>query len=220
MNRKQITKTAIALFGLGTVFASLPAMAVVRRDALNNIYVTGLTPGTKTAVGFTGTARTRNATADRCGTVRISPSLAYSSATSISLGGTASNIGSLPERTPGNCASTNGVYNLVNGPTESRFKDAIGAIYIQGLTANSDQVVTYPDLPVGRNVTANACGYFKITNSVSQPITNTTSIRIGSVTYDVSDIQTVINPTCRKLPSGSSVLMVPLQEAGSWTSPE
>lgn len=216
--KKQITKTTTALFGLAAIFVSLPAMAVVRRDAQNNIYVTGLTPGTKTAVGFTGTARTRNVRADRCGTVKVSPSLTYASATSISLGSTTSNIGSLPERTPGNCASVNGVYNLVNAPTESRFKDAIGAIYIQGLTANSDQVVTYPDLPVGKNVTANACGYFKITNSVTQPITNATSLKIGSVTYNVSDLTTLISPTCRKLPSGSSVLMVPLGEAGSWVS--
>lgn len=214
------TKIAGLLFSFGTLAVNvLPASAeVVKRDAQNNVYVAGLTPGSSTEVGFNGTFVTRKVQANRCGVIRITPSLNYAKATQITLDGTASDIANLTVATPGNCASVNGSYTSVNAPAATRFKDAIGAIYIQGLTPSSDQTVSYPDLPVTRKITANACGYFRIASTTQSPITNSSVLKIGSVSYTVSSLGTLISPGCKKISPTQSEMMVPLSQAASWGS--
>jgi len=219
MNKKRI---AAAIAAIGTMaLSSLPAFAMeVRRDAENNVYVAGVTPGSSHEVSFEGAGgRVRNVEADRCGVIRISPNLAYAAATKISIGGTESNIAELPVRTPGRCSLVNGAYTSVGQPQETRYKDAIGTIYVQGLTAKSDQVVAYPDLPVGRRITANACGYFRIANSDTQPITDTRALRIdGGSSVTVGSLQALMAPSCRRISETQSVMVVPIHEASSWNS--
>lgn len=199
MNRKKIAAAlaAISTLALGTMPAS--AEMVVKRDAQNNVYVAGMSSGASTEVGFGGNVRTRNVQANNCGVARISTSLAYSSATKVKVGDTESVIADLPVKTPGGCTLSNGSYTSVNPPTETRFKDAIGNIYVQGLTANSNQVVSYPDLSVTRRTTANACGYFRIANSTSAPITNATVLKVGPTSYTVGSLATVLSPGCRRI---------------------
>lgn len=210
-------RIAATIAAVGSIALSiLPASAeVVKCDAQNNVYVAGLTPSSSTEVGFNGTFVTRLVQANRCGVIRITPSLNYANATQITLGGTASEIANLPVADPGNCAIVNGTYTSVNAPSATRFKDAIGAIYIQGLTPSSDQTVSYPDLAVTRRVTANACGYFRIASTTQSPITNSSVLKIGSVTHTVSSLGTVISPLCKKISPTQSEMMVPLSQASS-----
>lgn len=216
-NTKRIAVVAAALSTL--VLGALPARAdmVVKRDAQNNVYVAGMSAGASTEVNTGGSVRTRNVQANNCGVVRIGTSLAYSSATKVSLGGTESIIADLPVKAPGGCTLSNGSYVATNAPTETRFKDAIGNIYIQGLNANSTHTVSYPDLLVTRRATANACGYFRIANSTSSPITDTTTLKIGSTSYTVGSLATVLSPGCRRISDTQSVMVVPITEATSWS---
>lgn len=219
MNPKRIVA---AIAAVGTVaLSAMPAFAeVVKRDADNNVYVAGVTPGSSHEVSFEGAGgRTRNVEADRCGVIRIASSLAYAAATKIGVGGTESNIADLPVATPGRCALLNGAYVSQGQPAATRYKDAIGTIYIQGLQPKQDVVVSYPDLLVGRKYSANACGYFKVTNSDTQPITSTTALKIdGGSSVSVSSLQTLTAPSCRKTSDTESKMLVPIDEANSWAS--
>lgn len=218
MNKTQFF-AAIAAAGAVTLSA-MPAFAeVVLRDAENNVYVAGLSPGTGMEVGFSGAgARTRSVEADRCGTIKISPSLVYAAATKIEVGGTTSNLADLPTATPGKCTLVNGAYTSQGQPQATRYKDAIGAVYIQGLQPKQDITVSYPDLPVTRKYTANACGYFRVTNSDQSPITNTTSLSFDmDGTAAVGSLKTVTAPSCRRVSDTASKMMVPVDEANFWT---
>ncbi len=217
MNKKKI---AAAIAAVSTVtLSAMPVMAeVVRRDADNNIYVAGLGNSQIEIQLQSAGVRTRNVEADRCGTIRITPALAYSAATKISVGGVESNIAELPTATPGRCALVNGAYASVSQPAATRYKDAIGAIYIQGLTAKSDQVVSYPDLPMTRMATPNACGYVRLASPQDAPFTNTTTIKINSQSYTLGNLSSVTAPSCRRIDDTHSKMMVPLEEADMWTS--
>lgn len=209
---------AVAALALGSVFVSnLPAKAdVIRKDTDNNIYIYTGSPDADREIAFAGTQRTRKVTANRCGIARISSSPTYAEATQISLGGTTSNISTLPVATPGKCTSQNGVYSSTGEPAAQRYKDSVGTVYIKGLTPSSEHTVTYPDLPVTRNVKANNCGLIKLTNSSRQLIGNDTQFKVNSSAYTVSSLTTVIAPSCKKISPTQSAFMVPLNQVGYW----
>jgi len=209
---------AVAALALGSLFISnLPASAdVIRKDTDNNIYIYTGSPNAGREIAFAGTQRTRKVTANRCGVVRISSSPTYAAATQISLGGTTSNISALPVATPGKCTSNNGVYSSTGEPAATRYKDSVGTVYIKGLTASSEHTVTYPDLPVTRNVKADNCGLIKLTNSSRQLIGSDTQINVNSNPFTVSSLDTVIAPGCKKISPTQSAFMVPLSQVGYW----
>lgn len=216
MCKKRVT-AIVSATGILALFA-LPASAniVVLRDAQNNVYVAGLTPGSSTEVGFEGTERTRNTRANSCGVVKLTPLLVYAEATQISLNGENSTIANLPVRIPGICRNVNGTYTLADSPTETRFKDEIGTIYIKGLTPGSSQVVSYPSLNVTRKVTANACGYFRLANTTQSPITNSTAFKINANRYLVFTTSTVAAPACKRVSPDQSAMMIRLEEYSYW----
>jgi hypothetical protein len=217
MKSKKIA--AVVLGSIVLAASALPAMAETRKDALNNVYINGLAPGSSHEISLDGTPRTRTATANRCGVAKVSPSLAYSAATEIKLGMIVSDIPSLPVLVPGNCSSVNGIYTSVNAPSATKFKDSIGAIYFQGLAPSSDQIVTYPELSVGRNIAANACGYIKISNTTSSPITSASVIRFNGNSYGtVDNMSMAIAPSCKKISATQSVMMIGITDRYNWGS--
>lgn len=85
MYNKRVTAIVAAIGTL--VLHILPASAniVVLRDAQNNVYVAGLTPGSSTEVGLEGVDRNRNVQVNNCGVIRLTPNLSYAAATQIRL---------------------------------------------------------------------------------------------------------------------------------------
>lgn len=217
MKSKKIA--AVVLGSIVLAAGALPAMAEVRKDASNNVYINGLAPGSSHEISLDGTPRTRTASANRCGVAKVSPSLAYSAATQIKLGTSVSDIPNLPVLVPGNCSSVNGVYSSVGAPSATRFKDSIGAIYFQGLVPSSDQVVTYPELSVGRNVAANACGYIKISSTPNSPLTSASVIKFNGNSYGtVGSMSSAIAPSCKKISETQSVMMIGITDRYNWGS--
>lgn len=210
--------TAVALGSMLVAALAMPAMAEARRDASNNVYITGFSANSTQDITFDGTPRTRSVQANRCGVAKVFPSLSYAAATKITLNSIQFNIPTLPVASPGTCSVVNGAYVSVNAPTATRFKDAIGAIYFQGLAPSSAQVVSYPELSLGRKITANACGYIKISSTTSSPLTSTTRIKVNGdpIGFTVGSLDTVVAPICKKISDTYSVMMISI--ADKWNS--
>ena len=217
-------KIAAVLFGLIVLAASaMPARAETRKDASNNVYINDLVPGSVHDISLDGTPRTRKITANRCGVFRLSPSLEYSAATQIVLVGAESvtqNISSLPVMIPGTCRSVNGVYALVDAPEASWFRDSIGAVYVQSQTPSVVRTFSYPELSVGRKITANACGYIKISSTTSSPLTGATVIKFDNAVtgFTVDSVQNAIAPSCKKISETQSVMMISITDKRNWGS--
>ncbi len=213
-------KIAVVFGSIILAASAIPAKAETRKDALNNVYINELVPGSVHNISLDGTPRTRTVTANRCGVAKLSASLSYSAATQISLASVVSDLSTLPVASPGSCSSVAGVYTLVDAPTATRFKDAIGAVYVQGVPASSEQVFSYPELFVSRKITANACGYVKVSSTISSPLTGATVIKFDNdpIGFTVGDLSTTIAPSCKKISETQSVMMISITDKRNWGS--
>ena len=207
---RRILRGAATLIGAGvltipTIF--LPAFAArpadVFRDADNNVYIIGATAdglGTSTRVE-TDQPYTRNVRAGYCGELRINttstvPDIGDSwtvGSNTITQASLTSLTGdNLPSCVSNSFAPTPTVTNWIDGNYTDGTRERV---VFSGFTPGQRQEVTYNDVNRTRNIRENDCGFFRVSNTASNPMG--TTIGIDGTTYTVASLPLAEGPYSR-----------------------
>lgn len=155
-----------ALIGLSVVSclsAISPAFAQFK-DAQGNIHIQNLTPAQKVAYEA-GSGLTKKVTTNFCGLLIIgNPSSTVPMPASIDVDGVATDTTTLPVFSVPSCTN-----NVLKDPRPANFKDATGRVVLVGKTPGVQSVVSYTGVPLTKSLTANACGYARISSSITNP---------------------------------------------------
>jgi len=161
-----LLRRRLALVGLAAVSClSVVSPAVAQfKDATGSIHFQDLAPAQKIEYSA-GDGLTRKIAANFCGLVIAgNPSSTVPMPASISVDGTPFNTASLPVFSVPSC-----VNNVLKEPRAANFKDATGRVVLVGRTPGIQSEVVYTGVPATKSLTANACGYARIGNSVTTP---------------------------------------------------
>lgn len=181
-----------ALVGLAVVSAMSvvsPAFAQFKDDKGNVHFQTGLTSGQKIEYQA-GSGLTRKVTANYCGLLIVgNPSSTVAMPASITVAGASVDTTSLPVQSVPSCTN-----NVLKEPRAADFKDATGRVILVGKTPGVQQEVVYPGVPATKSITANACGYAKISNSTTTPAP--ANFTYNGTPYDTATLAVQIPNRC------------------------
>lgn len=156
----------IALIGLAAISclsAASPAFAQFK-DADGNIHIQNLTANQKVEYQ-SGTGLTKKIAANFCGLVIVGvPSATQPMPASITIDGAAFDTTALAVSSVPSCTN-----NVLKEPRPTNFKDATGRVVLVGKTPGVQAEVVYTGVPATKSLTANACGYAKISNGTTTP---------------------------------------------------
>jgi hypothetical protein len=210
-----------ALLGAAVVAATaaLPALAApppdVFKDSRGNVYIHGtlattLNGQSSPRIG-TNQPLTRSIRAGYCGEVRISTSSSQPDiGTSWTIGGTTRQLTSLPSitsremlpRCSGNAFSPALTSAMT---TAGGFVDNTGnvpRVYLTGYTAGVSQPVSFGGVTASRSANANDCGFFRLTNTESNPLPS--QLTINGTNYTVASLTVADPPLCQRGANGTS----------------
>lgn len=189
----------IGLAAVSALSAVTPAFAQFK-DADGNIHFqTGLTPNQR--VEISAGQLTRKVTANYCGLLIVPvPSNAPMPA-SITVDAAAIDTSTLPVQSVPSCTN-----NVLKEPRTANFKDASGRVVLVGKTPGVQSEVTYPGVPSARSLTANSCGYARITNSLTSPAPAT--FTYNSTPYTTASLPTQVPARCITI-DGTPIKFVP-----------
>lgn len=159
------SRRRVALIGLAALSAlstMTPAFAQFKDVDGNIHFQTGLSPSQK--VEYSAGELSRKITANFCGLVIVPVPTGASMPASITVDGTSVNTTTLPVQSVPQC-----VNNTLKEARPANFKDSTGRVIIVGKTSGVQSIVAYPGVPSIKSITANACGYARISNSTSNP---------------------------------------------------
>lgn len=180
-----------ALLGLAVascLSAVSPAMAQFK-DSTGNIHIQNLTPSQKVEYQA-GSGLTRKVAANFCGLLIVPvPSSTVPMPASITVGGASVDTSSLPVQAVPSCTN-----NVLKEPRPADFKDATGRVVLVSKTPGVQAEITYPGVPATKSLTANACGYARISNSVTTPAPAT--FTYGGSPYTTASLATQIPNRC------------------------
>jgi len=161
-----LLRRRLALVGLAAVSCLSvvsPAMAQFK-DSTGSIHFQNLAPAQKIEYSA-GDGLTRKIAANFCGLVIVgNPSSTVPMPASISVDGSAFDTASLPVFSVPSC-----VNNVLKEPRAANFKDATGRVVLVNKTPGIQSEIVYTGVPATKSLTANACGYARIGNSVTTP---------------------------------------------------
>jgi len=161
-----LRRRRLALVGLAAVSCLSvvsPAMAQFKDDK-GSIHFQDLTPAQKIEYSA-GDGLTKKIAANFCGLLVIgNPSSTVPVPASISVDGSSFDTTSLPVLSVPSCLN-----NVLKEPRVDNFKDATGRVILVGRTPGIQSEVVYTGVPATKSLTANACGYARIGNSVTTP---------------------------------------------------
>lgn len=194
----------IALLTLSSLSSALPALAGIFKDDKDNVYVTDTDAtalGAEATLGYVGTPMERKVRAGYCGEIRISPTSSVPSVgNSFTIGGTTYNAASSPVDDNAKCSGN----TLDPAPAGTIWKDSQGRIYItDAFTAGIRYEVIYDDVDLARTRRPNQCGFYKISNTSSNPLPAT--IDLAGTTYTIASLPVQNPPLCRKGINGAYV---------------
>jgi len=161
-----LLRRRLALVGLAAVSClSVVSPAVAQfKDSTGSIHFQDLAPAQKIEYSA-GDGLTRKIAANFCGLVIAgNPSSTVPMPASISVDGTSFDTAFLPISSVPSC-----VNNVLKEPRLENFKDATGRVVLVGRTPGIQSEVVYTGVPATKSLTANACGYARIGNSVTTP---------------------------------------------------
>lgn len=177
----------IGLAALSCLTAVSPAFAQFK-DAQGNIHFqSGLSPNQK--VEYSSGELSRKITANYCGLVIVPVPKDASMPASITVDGTSIDTTSLPVQSVPQC-----VNNTLKEPRPSNFKDATGRVVVVGKTSGIQSTVVYPGVPSVKSISANACGYAKISNSTANPAPAT--FTYNGQSYTTANLPTQVPNRC------------------------
>jgi hypothetical protein len=192
-----LTKAALfAMSGFIAISAASPAMAQFK-DAEGNIHVQNLTPGASATV-LSGEL-TRKVTANFCGLVTVSVPTGQTMPATVQVGADTITVATLPVQSVPRC-----VNSVLAEARPANFKDASGRVVVVAKTPGTQYDVVYTGLPATRTLTANACGFIRISNTASRPVP--TSFTYNGTTYTTATLPTQNPGLCR---SGVKYLPAP-----------
>ena len=182
MRTKQILSTTLlALLGVSAIAPSSFA-AAAKESTNDDVLITGYTPGQKVEVQYSAVSKEKDVTANNCGVLTISGLVNTSVVT---IGGTSYTLSDVSEGTKpdaSNCPFTGQVKVLQD---DSTYKLYVGA------SPNVRETVTIQG-PSIRSVTANACGFIKLSNTGPY---QDKSFKIGGST--VTPTTVAVLPQCK-----------------------
>ena len=166
--RQLLSIGLLTAFGLGAIAQVASALPILGKETrTGDVYVSGLTGYQSLVAEYAGLPKTAKKSANECGFFKLtaaSTSAPIASGDSLKLnGGTASVVSALPLEAAPKC--TNGALAGTNLTPSAVLRDAEGNVYYTGLTAFSNNAVTYVSLPSTRSIKANTCGIAKLSNS-------------------------------------------------------
>jgi hypothetical protein len=179
MSKKLCFRVAAAVAAAGILLSAGSALANPFRDSDGNIHIQNLTAQQSTQLSY-GTL-TRRVTANYCGLLIVPVPTGGSMPASISVGGTAITTGTLPVQTVPRC-----VDNVLAETRAANFRDVNGRVIVVGRTAGVGYDVTYTGTPTTRNLRANACGFVRISNTLTNPAP--TSFTYNSTAYTTASL--------------------------------
>lgn len=152
----------VGLAALSALTAVSPAFAQFKDTDGNIHFQSGLTASQK--VEYSAGELSRKITANYCGLVIVPVPTGASMPASITVDGSSIATGSLSVQSVPQC-----VNNVLKEARSANFKDSTGRVIIVGKTAGVQSTVAYPGVPSTKTITANACGYARISNSTTNP---------------------------------------------------
>ena len=171
----------ITLSAITAVTAAFPALANPFKDADGNIHIQNLTANQKITIEAGGLER--KIVANYCGLVLVPVPSNAAMPGSISVDGTAVDTTTLPVQSVPSCTN-----NVLKEARPNNFKDANGRVVIVGKTSGVQSTVVYTGVPASRSLTANACGFVRISNSVSTPAP--AGFNYGGTAYTTASLPT------------------------------
>jgi hypothetical protein len=174
---------ASLLSAAGVILSAGAALAAPFKDTAGNIHIQDLAAQGTAELSY-GTL-TRRVTANYCGLLVVPVPTGSTMPASISVGGTAVTTSSLPVQTLPRC-----VDNVLAETRSTDFKDVNGRVILVGKTPGVGYEVVYTGIPTVRNLKANACGFVRISNTLTNPAPATfsylgTSYTTASLTSQV-----------------------------------
>ena len=146
--------TLLSFLGLSAI--AQPLLAAAAKESTNDdVLVTGYTPGQKVEVQYSSVSKEKDITANNCGFLTISGLVSTSVVTFGSTSYTLSNVSTGTKPDNSTCPFVGQVKVLQDDNT---YKLYVGA------SPNTRESVTIQG-PSIRSVTANACGFIKLTNT-------------------------------------------------------
>lgn len=178
----------IGLAAISCLTAASPAFAQFK-DMDGNVHIQNLTPNQK--VEYTaGSGLTKKIAANFCGLVIVgTPSATQAMPASISVNGAAFDTSSLPVLSVPSCTN-----NVLKEARAANFKDATGRVVLVNKTPGVQTEVVYTGVPATKSLTANTCGYARISNSTTSPAP--TSFTYGGTPYTTSALSTQVPNRC------------------------
>lgn len=177
----------VSLSVLSALSAITPAMAQFKDSTGSIHFQTGLTANQRVEIQ-TGELK-RKVAANFCGLLVIPvPSNAPMPA-SITVDAVAIDTTTLPVLSVPPCTN-----NTLKEPRTVNFKDASGRVALVGKTPGIQSEITYPGVPSPRTLSANACGYAKLTNSTTTPAP--ASFTYQGTAYTTASLPTQIPGRC------------------------
>jgi hypothetical protein len=144
------------LASLGLIAIAQPLLAAAAKESTNDdVLVTGYTPGQKVEVQYSSVSKEKDVTANNCGFLTISGLVSTSVVTVGSTSYTLSNVSAGTKPDNSTCPFVGQVKVLQDDNT---YKLYVGA------SPNTRESVTIQG-PSIRSVTANACGFIKLSNT-------------------------------------------------------
>jgi hypothetical protein len=179
-------RRAIALAGLSALL--LPTVANAQfKDADGNIHIQNLTPGTKVEISSGELAK--KITANFCGLVTISKPTVGAMPATLGVGTDTITVAGLPVQTIPRC-----VNGALAEARAANFQDATGRVVVVGKTPGTQYDVTYTGTPGVRSLTANLCGFVKISNSTTKPAPAT--FTYAGTPYTTANLPTQLPGRC------------------------
>lgn len=179
-----------ALIGLACVSALTaiaPALAVPFKDSSGNIHIQDLTPNQQ--VTYDAGALSKKVTANYCGLLIIGVPTNAPMPASITVDGATVDTTSLPVLSVPSCTN-----NVLKEARSANFKDANGRVVLVGKTPGVQSTVDYTGVPATKTLTANGCGYARISNSTTSPAP--ASFTYAGTPYTTASLTTTIPNRC------------------------
>lgn len=203
----------VALGSLSLASSMLPAFAAdIFRDSTGNVYVQGTAATTLTGIGriTTNDPLTRSVRAGFCG------ELVLNTNTAIPVIGDAWKVGTTNVSRPSATITSRDLLpscrNGVFAPAASNsFVDATtpgrDRVVLTGFMPGQSYQVEYTGIDSSRSARPNNCGFFRFSNTITNPIASELTINGAAVT--VASLPIDNPPLCQRQSSGSYVRYIP-----------
>jgi len=146
--------TLLSFLGLGAI-AQVASAAAAKESTNDDVLITGYTPGQKVEVQYSSVSKEKDVTANNCGFLTISGLVGTSVVT---VGTTSYTVSAVSTGTRPDSSSCPFVGQVKVLQDDSTYKLYVGA------SPNTRESVTIQG-PSTRSVTANACGFIKLSNT-------------------------------------------------------